>query len=64
MKYRIWEQLLNEYTDHPTARMVDEIEANSFDEAYKIAKQRNPQLGAMRIDDHAGGGKTAIEYDK
>lgn len=55
--------MLNEYVDHPTSRLVDEIEADSFADAYKFAKQRNPQLGSMRIDDYNGGGRTSIEYD-
>lgn len=63
MKYRIWEKTLNEYTNSPAARLVEEIEADSFEDAYNIAKMKNPNLFAIRIDDMMSGGHTAIEYD-
>lgn len=59
MKFKIYEPLLNEYVDHVSDRLVDEVEATSFEEAYKIAKVRHPQLLVMKIDD----GNTSIDYN-
>ena len=42
MKYQIVEQLLNEYVDAPVARILEEIEAPSIEEAQRLAKQRHP----------------------
>ena len=42
MKYRICEMTLNEYVNHPTEVLIEEIEASSQQEAQKIAKQRWP----------------------
>jgi len=42
MKYRIFEMMLNEYVDHPTEVLIEEVEANSQQEAQKIAEQRWP----------------------
>lgn len=61
MKYRIFEQVLNEqvvYGDKDLWRMVDEVECNSFEEARIFALARNPFLQSMSIDD---GEKTRIE---
>lgn len=59
MKYKIWEKLLTEYVGSPTEKMIDEVEANSFEEAYKLAKSRNPNLGAMKIEEK----EKSMEYD-
>lgn len=42
MKYEIVEQILNEYVDAPTKKVLEVIEASSKEEAQKIAKQRHP----------------------
>lgn len=42
MKYRICEMMLNEYVNHPTEVLIDEVEASSQQEAQKIAEQRWP----------------------
>lgn len=42
MKYQVVEQLLNEYVDAPVARVLEEIEASSIEEAQRIANQRHP----------------------
>ena len=46
MKYRIWEQLMTEYTAHPGEvrrdTLVGEIEANSHAEAYAKFLQLHP----------------------
>jgi len=44
MKYKIVEFILNEYVNHPTERVVAEVEANSKEEAEKVAKLRYPNL--------------------
>lgn len=57
---------MTEYVDAPTARLVDEVEASSFEEAHKIAKQRNPNLGAMKIDNAPNspdGKHLVVEYN-
>ncbi len=54
MKYRIFEQVLNEQVIYPATeqwRMIDEVEANSFEEARVIALTKNPHLQEMTIDD-------------
>lgn len=42
MKYKICEMMLNEYVNHPTEVLIEEIEANTQQEAQKIAEQRWP----------------------
>jgi len=42
MKYRICEMTLNEYVNHPTEVKIDEVEANSMEEARKVAAMRWP----------------------
>ena len=54
MKYRIFEQVLNEQVIYGATeqwRMVDEVEGNSFEEARIFALARNPFLQEMVIDD-------------
>ena len=61
MRYRIFEQVLNEQVIYGATeqwRMVDEVEGNSFEEARIFALARNPFLQSMSIDD---GEKTRIE---
>ena len=42
MKYKICEMMLNEYVNHPTEVLIEEVEASSQQEAQKIAEQRWP----------------------
>lgn len=42
MKYKIYEMTLNEYIDSPTQVSIEEIDANSQQEAEQIAKMRYP----------------------
>lgn len=42
MKYEIVEQILNEYVDASTQKVLEVIEASSKEEAQKLAKQRHP----------------------
>lgn len=53
MKYRIWEQLMTEYTKHPgeTSRssLVGEVEAESHAEAYKKFLQLNPMKKGLPL---------------
>ena len=58
MKYRIWEQLLTEYTDFPTMMMVGEVEAESHLKAYETAKLLYPDKEIQRVDDR----RTVYEF--
>lgn len=63
MKYRIWENMFTEYTDSPSCViLLGEIEAQSHQEAYKEFIRLYPEKTALRVDDYAAGGNTAIEY--
>jgi hypothetical protein len=42
MKYKVCEMMLNEYVNHPTEVLIEEIEAENQQEAKKIAEQRWP----------------------
>lgn len=61
MKYRVWEKILNEVVGGPDQRQIDEIEADSFEEAHKIARMRHPNKATLRIDDCD---KIAVEYEE
>lgn len=58
MKYKIWEMLLAEYDGAPDRVMIDEIEAETHEQAYAAALLRNPGRTALRVDD----GETAYEF--
>lgn len=63
MKYRIWEMMLNEYVDHPQATLMTELEANSFEEAHKLARQLFPNRGPLRIDNYQDGGNVSYLFE-
>jgi hypothetical protein len=49
MKYKIFEMFLNEYVNHPTHNLLDEVEANSPEEANRLARLRFPNKGVLKI---------------
>ena len=59
MKYRIWEQILNEYTEFPTMMLIGEIESDSHLEAYDMAKLLHPGKVISKVDDM----KTSYTFD-
>lgn len=49
-KFKIFENVLNEYVNHPSQVLVGEVEANSADEAVKIFRTMNPNKGTLTVD--------------
>lgn len=49
MKYVICEQMLNEYTDHPTDVEIGIIEAATLEEATKLAEMQYPNRGELKV---------------
>ena len=41
--------VLNEYVNHPTENLLDEIEANTAEEANQLARVRFPNRGVLKI---------------
>ncbi len=58
MKYRIWEEVLTEYTDFPTLVVIGEVEGDSHLDAYAKAKVLYPNSKVYRVDDK----QTAYEF--
>ena len=50
MKYEIFEMVLNEYVNHPVKNLIDVVEANSPEEANRLARLRNPNKSTLEID--------------
>ena len=49
MKYKICEQLLNEYTNHPVDVQIGIVDADTLEEANKMAKLQFPDRGPLKI---------------
>lgn len=49
-KYKVFENVLNEYVNHPTQVLVDEVEANSPEEAANIIHMIHPNKGSLTIN--------------
>lgn len=49
-KYKVFENVLNEYVNHPTQVLVDEVEANSSEEAANIIRMIHPNKGSLTIN--------------
>ena len=47
MIYRVWELVLNEYVNHPKRVFLEEVEANSPQEANQIIRQYYPQKSSL-----------------
>lgn len=50
MKYEVFEMVLNEYVNHPTKNLVDVIEAETAEEANRLARLRHPNRSTFEID--------------
>ena len=50
MKYEVYEMVLNEYVNHPTKSLVDVIEAETAEEANRLARLRHPNKSTFEID--------------
>jgi hypothetical protein len=49
-KYKVFENVLNEYVNHPTQVLVDEVEATSPEEAANIIRMIHPNKGSLTIN--------------
>lgn len=60
--YTITEEMLTEYTHVPNTSedILDQIEADSHEEAYKLFVQRHPQKAGAVVN--VFDGRVAVEY--
>lgn len=54
-KYHVFENVLNEYVNHPTQVLLQEIEAESAEEAVKIVRMMHPDKGVLTVDGRQHG---------
>jgi hypothetical protein len=58
MKYKILEEVLNEYVNHSPTRLLGELDAKSLEEAEKLARLRYPnqviKVVSVNSDDSNG----------
>lgn len=50
MKYEVFEMVLNEYVNHPTRNLIDVIEAETAEEANRLARLRHPNKATFEIN--------------
>jgi len=50
MKYEVFEMILNEYVDHPIRNLIDVIEAETAEEANRLARLRHPNKATFEIN--------------
>lgn len=48
--FKIFENVLNEYVNHPSLVLVEEIEANTVEEAVRIFRTRHPNKGVITVN--------------
>lgn len=48
--FKIFENVLNEYVNHPSLVFVEEIEANTVEEAVRIFRTRHPNKGTITVN--------------
>ena len=48
--FKIFENVLNEYVNHPSLVLVEEIEANTVEEAVRIFRTRHPNKGTITVN--------------
>lgn len=49
MKYQVFEIILNEYVQHPTQRLLAEVEAQTAEEANRLVRLQHPNKGPLNI---------------
>ncbi|NCA14316.1 MAG: hypothetical protein EBS89_09315 [Proteobacteria bacterium] len=49
-RYEVFEMVLNEYVNHPTRTLIDVVEADSPEEANRLARMRHPNKSTLEID--------------
>jgi hypothetical protein len=50
MKFQVYEIILNEYVQHPTQRLLGEVEAKSAQEANQVIRLQHPNRGPLVIN--------------
>ena len=48
-RYEVFEMVLNEYVNHPTRALIDVVEAESPEEANRLARLRHPNKSTLEI---------------
>jgi hypothetical protein len=48
--FKIFENVLNEYVNHPTLVLVEEVEAETAEEAVRIFRTRYPNKGTITVN--------------
>jgi hypothetical protein len=49
-KFKVFENILNEYVNHPTQVFVEEIEASSPEEAIQFIRMMHPNKGMLTVN--------------
>lgn len=49
-KFKVFENVLNEYVNHPTHVFVEEIEASSPEEAIQFVRIMHPNKGMLTVN--------------
>jgi len=49
-KFKVFENVLNEYVNHPTQVFVEEIEAQTAEEAIQLVRMMHPNKGTLTVN--------------
>lgn len=49
-KFKVFENFLNEYVNHPTQVFVEEIEAQTAEEAIQLVRMMHPNKGTLTVN--------------